>query len=223
MSGIEITARRVGADREPVVIIDGFHPDPSVLLALAARRTFVQAVRHYPGVRAELPGDYMPTTRKVIASVLGDVFACRDRIDILDASFSVVTTPPTELSIMQRLPHVDSVRPDRYAMVHYLSDGDGTAFFRHRSTGFESIPEARSAEYFARLNDELRDLGPPPRSYLCDSGPLFERISLVEARMNRAVIYRSSLLHSGAIAPDAILSDDPARGRLTVTAFFDAA
>ncbi|MGC1469145.1 MAG: DUF6445 family protein, partial [Sphingorhabdus sp.] len=28
-------------------------------------------------------------------------------------------------------------------------------------------------------------------------------------------------LHSGAISPDAKLSADPARGRLTVTAFFD--
>ena len=41
----------------------------------------------------------------------------------------------------------------------------------------------------------------------------------VAAQPNRAVIYRSSLLHSGAIAPGAALGDDPARGRLTVTAF----
>jgi hypothetical protein len=33
------------------------------------------------------------------------------------------------------------------------------------------------------------------------------------------VIYRSALLHSGAIAPDAVLDSNPATGRLTVTAF----
>ena len=221
MSAIEITARRVGADGEPVVIIDGFHPDPDALVSAAVGRTFVQAERHYPGVRAELPDDYMLTTRKVIASVLGDVFACRKAIGVLDASFSLVTTPPSQLTMMQRLPHVDSVRSGRFALVHYLTDGDGTAFFRHRSTGFESISEARSTEYFARLNEELRNLGPPAVAYLCDSNPLFERISLVPAQTNRAVIYRSSLLHSGAISPDAGLSADPARGRLTATAFFD--
>lgn len=222
MSGLEITARRIGADGEPVVIIDGFHPDPDALIAAAASHTFVLAGRNYPGVRAELPDDYMLKTRKVIASVLGDVFACRNAIGVLDASFSLVTTPPSELTMMQRLPHVDSVRPGRFALVHYLTDGDGTAFFRHRSTGFESISEARSIEYFARLNEELRNFGPPAASYLCDSNPLFDRISLVLARKNRAVIFRSALLHSGAISPDAALNADPAHGRLTVTAFIDA-
>ena len=31
--------------------------------------------------------------------------------------------------------------------------------------------------------------------------------------------HRSALLHSGTIATDRVLSDDPMRGRLTVTAF----
>ncbi|MEE2917018.1 MAG: DUF6445 family protein, partial [Pseudomonadota bacterium] len=61
--------------------------------------------------------------------------------------------------------------------------------------------------------------GDPPPAYIADSTPLFERTALVAAQPNRAVIYRSSLLHSGAIAPGAALGDDPARGRLTVTAF----
>jgi hypothetical protein len=48
---------------------------------------------------------------------------------------------------------------------------------------------------------------------------LFERTALVDAAYNRALLYRSYVLHSGAIARDAVLSTDPAAGRLTITAF----
>jgi hypothetical protein len=37
---------------------------------------------------------------------------------------------------------------------------------------------------------------------------------------NRALLYRSSLLHSGEIADDVSLASDPQTGRLTITGFF---
>jgi hypothetical protein len=137
----------------------------------------------------------------------------------------MVTMPPDRLTIEQRLPHVDATSPGRIALIHYLSadDSDGTAFFRHRATGFETITAAREASYYSRLTAELHDTWAPPFAYMRDSTPLFERTTLIDARCNRALIYRSSLLHSGAISPDAALSPEPANGRLTVTAFLDAA
>lgn len=216
-----IVARRIGNERQPIAIVDGFHPEPSALHKIAASRAFVQAERHYPGVRAALPDDYMFAIQPVMATVLREVFACHGGLALLDASFSMVTTPPAALSIAQRLPHVDAVQPERIALVHFLTDGDGTAFFRHRSTSFETITEARAARYYQRLNEELRQFGSPAPSYIRESGPLFERIALVAARFNRAVIYRSALLHSGAISPDALLTDDQTQGRLTVTAFLE--
>jgi len=223
VSGPEITARRIGRERQPLVVIDGFAPDPDALRAAAAAARFEPAGRHYPGVRAPLPPDYMTRAQPLIATVLRDVFGCGRRARVLDASFSMVTRPPEALSLQQRLPHVDAVAPGRIALLHYLSPegGDGTAFFRHRATGFELIDEARSAPYLARLDAEVR-AAPPPAAYITDDTPLFERIDRVEARYNRAVIYRSGVLHSGAIAPGAELSADPARGRLTVTAFLEA-
>ena len=109
----------------------------------------------------------------------------------------------------------------RIALVHYLGeeDGDGTAFFRHRATGFETIDRDRSALYFPQLDAELRIGGMPAQAYVHEDTRLFERIAGVEARFNRAAIYPSALLHSGAIRPDARLDADPATGRLTVTAF----
>ena len=219
-----IVAKRIGIEQQPVVVVDGFHPDPDALRAAAAGAQFSAAHHHYPGIRAELPADYVAATRAVIAVVLRDVFGLREGVELIDSSFSIVTTPPGALTVAQRLPHVDAVDRNRIALVHYLShrDDGGTAFYRHRATGFETIDETRSADYFAALNREIAADGAPPPGYIHASTPHFERIGGVDASYNRAVIYRSAMLHSGAIPPAAPLRSDPASGRLTVTAFLAA-
>lgn len=217
----DIVARRIGGEGQPIAIVDGFHPDPDSLRAAALAAAFEPGRHHYPGIRAPLPADYFARVRRALAPVLREVLGAAGGVELLDASFSIVTTPPGALGVEQRLPHVDAVQPGRIALVHYLSEGDGTAFFRHRATGFETIDAARSLGYLAALNAELR-ADPPAAAYPFGDTALFERITHVEARYNRAVIYRSALLHSGAIAPGAVLDADPARGRLTVTAFLAA-
>lgn len=219
----DLRARRVGAEGQAVAVVDGFHPDPEGLRQAAAAARFGPAERHYPGVRAPLPPGYFASVRAALATVLRDVFGAGRDARLLDASFSVVTTPPAELTAQQRLPHVDAVEPGRIALVHYLmpDGGDGTAFFRHRATGFETLDARRSPAYFTALNRELADAAPPP-GYRAEGDALFERTAHVEARYNRAVIYRSAMLHSGAISPGAVLSADPLAGRLTVTAFLQA-
>ncbi len=217
-------ARRIGTEQQPIAIVDGFHPDPDALRGHAASLSFTAGRNHYPGIRAPLPDDYFRQVRVPLMAVLREVFGAA-RIDLLDASYAIVTTPPAQLESTQRLPHVDATEAGRIALVHYLSPegGDGTAFFRHRTTGFERVDAGRAPDYYARLNAELVEHGPPPPAYIDRSTPLFERVATVEARYNRAVIYRSALLHSGAIAAGAPLSPDPATGRLTVTAFLATA
>lgn len=223
----DIVARRIGKEQQPVVIVDGFHPDPDSLRAAAAATEFTSAQRHYPGVRATLPPDYFEQVRPVLVPVLRQVFG-HAAIDLLDASFSIVTTAPQNLELEQRLPHVDAVESGRIALVHYLTRDDGpaslggTAFYRHRATGFETIDAVRASRYYSELEAELRAGPMPEPAYLDGDTPLFERIATVDARFNRAVIYRSALLHSGAIPPGAALSPDSATGRLTVTAFLAA-
>ncbi|MDA4834850.1 DUF6445 family protein, partial [Enterobacter hormaechei] len=109
---------------------------------------------------------------------------------------------------------------DRIALVHYLGgeDDGGTAFYRHRATGFETIDATRAPIYLNAISAEVGN-APPPTAYVDGSTPLFEQISAVDARPNRAVVYRSALLHSGRIPPAASLSANPLTGRLTVTAF----
>lgn len=224
MTGAAISARGIGREGQPLITIDGFSPDPDALRAAALAADFECADQHYPGIRARLPDNYLRVQLPIMVRALREVFARYGKVDVIDASFSIVTTPPEALTVRQRLPHCDAFTPDRIALIHYLSPegGDGTAFFRHRSTGFETISESRRPVYFDSLHRELREGGHPPAGYIADDTPLFERVALAEARYNRALLYPSFLLHSGAIAPGAVLSPEPAVGRLTVTAFLSA-
>ncbi|RXD07593.1 hypothetical protein EQZ23_06190 [Sphingomonas sp. UV9] len=214
-----ITRQRIGNEAEPLIVIDGFASDPDALRGAAAQVPFGPAGAHYPGMCAQIPESYLQDQLPVVARGLGREFGSCRRIRVVDAQFSIVTISPGALEIRQRVPHVDAYGRDRIALIHYLSPThrDGTAFFRHRATGFETIDETRAPEFFARLGSEVEAM--PPEGYIAEDSALFERTALVEADYNRALLYRSYVLHSGAIARDAILSADPALGRLTVTAF----
>lgn len=220
MADRKVTNHHIGFENEPLVVIDGFAADPEALRADAIAQPYVPADHHYPGIRACLPERYLRDQLPVIARSLGRTFGPCRRIRVVDARFSIVTVAADALDTRQRLPHVDAYGGDRIALVHYLSPDDrgGTAFYRHRATGFETIDDVRAPTFFETLRGEVEVA--PPEGYIAADTDLFERTALVDARFNRALLYRSNVLHSGAIAPDAILSADPAVGRLTVTAFF---
>lgn len=223
MSAIEV--HRIGREQRPVMVIDDFVRDPDALRTAAVGGEFGPAAHHYPGIRGELPGGYLDEQLPAIEAALSEVSGEAPRLEVIDASFSIVTTPRDRLSINQRLPHCDAYDARRIALVHYLTpdDSDGTGFFRHRSTGFETVDAVRSAIYADQVDAELRYGGAPPPDYWTGDGALFERIFAVEAKYNRAIVYPSFLLHSGLIGADASLSPDPAIGRLTVTGFFSIA
>jgi hypothetical protein len=219
----DVTVMTIGQQNEPLVVIDDFSPDPTALREAALAASFVPARNTYPGVRAPLPACYWsPDRLDRLSAVLEQAFGLSGAIGMIDASFSMVSTPVDQLSVAQRLPHCDAFVPNQIALVHYLSPDclDGTAFYRHRSTGFETISEQCRQMYFAQVDFELRHLGMPPAGYIAGDTPMFERIASVEGWFNRALLYRGKHLHSGAIRPGTNLSDDAREGRLTVTAFF---
>jgi hypothetical protein len=221
MTGPRVTVHTLGAEREPVAVIENFAADPVALLAIAATSDFSAAGNHYPGLRAALPPAYLADQRGLLATVLHEVFGTGDRLRVLDAGFAIVTTPAAALSLVQRLPHVDALEPGRLALIHYLVPGGttGTGFYRHRTTGFETVDAARAPPYFAALNADVRRHAPPP-AYLAGSTPLFEQTGSFDGVFNRALLYRGRMLHSGIIAPGGPGSADPANARLTITGFF---
>lgn len=217
-----VRVESIGVEAQPLVILDDFAPDADGLRRFAQAADFSPALNHFPGARAALPADYLAIQLPVIAAAAAEAFGRAGPVRVVDASFSIVSTPASALSIPQRLPHIDAFTEDRIALVHYLSPegGDGTAFFRHRSTGFETVDDTRRDLFFRHLDLELRHGGVPPSEYVLGDTPLFECIRTEPARYNRALLYRSWNLHSGAISRENALSADPVAGRLTITGFF---
>lgn len=211
----------IGAEAQPLVVLDDFSVDPDALRSFAIDAAFEPARNHYPGVRAALPETYLAAQLPVIAAAAAEAFGRRGPVQVIDASFSIVSTPADVLTVPQRLPHVDAFSVDRIALVHYLApdNDDGTSFFRHRATEFETVTEERRDVFFRHLDTQLRHGGAPPAGYASGDSALFECVHTADAVYNRALLYRSWNLHSGAIGAATNLSPDPREGRLTVTAF----
>lgn len=105
--------------------------------------------------------------------------------------------------------HSDGDGWGNYAMVLSLTKdipaGNGTAFWRHIATGKDRL---RVTDY-----DALMQVVPE-----WDDPSKFERWHVEEAKFNKAVFYRSELLHSRW--PFEAFGSTPEDGRLTLVAFF---
>jgi hypothetical protein len=212
--------RRVGSEGEPVMVIDGVLADAAALVDCAAASAFAPAhgpAGGYPGLRAPAPLDYVETVVRTLAAPIAEAFALgAARPARAECNFSLVTLAPDALVPAQRAPHIDTVDPWQFAILHYLCAPQfgGTSFFRHRVTGFETLSEARLADY-----DAVRAAEPDEPGYVVAGGRWFDAIGEVEAQSNRLVIYRSRLLHSGRILAPELLTADPRTGRLTANIF----
>lgn len=220
-----VTVHSMGNEREPVAVVENFASDPDILRHEAALKTFKCSSDYYPGLKAPVSETYLATQHALLAMVLREVFGIVGAVSVLDICYAMVTTPAGELTLQQCIPHVDGLEPDRIALIHYLVPAgcDGTAFYRHRLTQFETVDQARSQQYFASLNSDLRTHGHPPPTYLDGNSAIFERIGHFTGDYNRALIYRGRLLHCGAIGAGSSLPEAPETGRLTITGFFAAA
>ncbi|RYY29407.1 MAG: hypothetical protein EOP62_00785 [Sphingomonadales bacterium] len=213
----------IGNEREPLLQIDDLLLHPEQLAAYAATETsFVPAYGPdggYPGIRAPAPLDYVEAVVRGVDPLLRRAFDLgRAKLANAECNFSLVTLSPGELVAAQRIPHVDTTYGLQFAFLHYLCrpDQGGTAFYRHRATGFEALTPERAANYKSAREAEAGEETP---GYIAGDTPHFEQTGAVDASYNRLVIYRSRVLHSGRIPPDAELSEDPRKGRLTANIF----
>jgi hypothetical protein len=224
--GSPVRTLRVGREQHAVVVIDDLLREPRSLVEFAATRVefrrLKQDANFYPGVRAPVPQAYLATLYRAIQPLMHETFGFPTSGPIkADCSFSLTTLPPDRLNALQRLAHFDTVDPNQLAVLHYLCDPahGGTAFYRHRETGFEAVTDTRLATYLQTIERDLATNGPPPARYLTGSDERFEQIGSIDAKFNRVIIYRSQMLHSGNVQAGS-LCDDPRTGRLTANAFF---
>ncbi|MEO1730069.1 MAG: DUF6445 family protein [Pseudomonadota bacterium] len=217
----KVEVKRLGKDGEPLVIIDNFSGHVEQLRAMGCAATYEQAGVDYPGLRALADPSYLDLRRDVMMQAMGRVFGLSRSIQCEVAAFSLVTFAAGELSDRQCIPHHDHSDAGRVAIMHYL-DGPasgGTAFYRHRRTGFEAITQEREAAYAQGLEADRREFGSPPRRYPYGDDERYEMIEEVEAQPDRLILYRGRQLHSGVIPDPSALSADPQKGRLTINMF----
>lgn len=215
-----VTVHSVGHEGEPVVVIENFVANPAALVEQARRAPFERIGEFYPGPRAPAPGSYSDEAFSVLRPILTGIFGWRTHINFTRALYSIMTEPPERLQLAQCIPHVDSVSPGSLAVLHYLCDDPGgTGFYRHRSTGFETITHERQRSYLDQLQADFARLGTPPPGYIDGDTPVFEQIGRWPAVYNRALVYRGSLLHCAVVSEQTTLSGDVDAGRLTIASF----
>jgi hypothetical protein len=210
----------LGREGEPLLCLDGLMRDARQLADYAVQQGGFAPVHGpaggYPGVRAPAPLDYVGAVVRALDPVLRDAFGLQGvRLGRAECNFSLVTLGAAELVPSQRVPHIDTTDPLQFAFLHYLCGPEqgGTAFYRHRATGFEAITPEREAEYQA-----IRATEPDPApGYIAGDTPEFEQIAAIDAAFDRLLVYRSRQLHSGLVPGK--LSVDPRHGRLTANIF----
>jgi hypothetical protein len=216
-----VNVRQMGREGEPLVQIDGFSGMVHELLEAGYAAQYQYAGASYPGIRSWADPSYLDRRRPLMMQIMQQVFGFTKGVRMDASTYSLVTLGEEELHPLQRIPHYDHANGDVIAIMHYLMghESGGTAFYRHRRTGFETVTPDREDSYNAALAMDEQAYGMPPAKFCYGDTDWFELIDEVEAAPDRLVLYRGRQLHSGVIPDPSVLSSDPRQGRLTINMF----
>lgn len=212
----------IGHERTKIVRVENVLKDPERVRAAANGSEFAQINPHYPGIRAAVDQDFLQSLCEAVSELAATQLGVSTTKWQGQAWYSIVTQSPQSLAPIQTLPHFDGFDENQLAIMIYLNrtKHGGTAFFRHKSTGFERVFEARYPEYKTGLEADIKSSGLPPRRYISDGAPHFEKTSDFGAEYNSMILYPGTALHSGMIDNEQLLSANPLEGRLTINGFF---
>jgi hypothetical protein len=159
-----VSVRKMGREGEPLVIIDGFSGMTGELLEAGYAASYQHAGASYPGIRSWADPSYLDRRRDLMMQIMSRVFGFTKGVRLDASTFSLVTLGEHELHPLQRIPHYDHSSGEVIAIMHYLlgSESGGTAFYRHRRTGFETVTPDREDAYNAALAMDEREHCMPP-------------------------------------------------------------
>lgn len=221
----DIRMRRLAVGREQApLLVDNFVANADELVEEAAAQMFTERSRYYPGIRAKAPLTYQQLVLTRLRDALLECLGTQGgSLTFAMCHYSLITTPASKLEAPQRIPHVDSLASNGLATIHYLfkTDLGGTAFYRHRKTGFEIIDESRNETYFRSLRDEAAHPHALGAGYINGDTDLFEQIAKQDGVFNRMLVYRRNSLHSGCIDASFVPDPNPLTGRLSINSFID--
>lgn len=212
----------IGREGAPLLVVDNLAGNPEDLVELAATKMFATTHPFYPGMRAKAPLTYQRFILETLRPDIDMAFGVADlTLRFSECSFSLVMTPPEKLVYLQRIPHVDSYLNDELAMIHYLfhANHGGTAFYRHRATGYEYVDEGRRLDYLSHIDFEQAGPNSPPAAYIDGDTPLYERVGSQDGVFNRLLMYRRTSLHSPCIGSAFVPDQNPRTGRLSINGF----
>lgn len=219
----KVSLRRLGLEKNPLLIIDDVLANAEALVDIAAKSQFgAPDDTYYPGFNAPLPRAYFEVLLCTLRPSFERAFGIGgDTALIAHGFFALATTPFEDFTPYQKIPHYDQMHSDHLACVHYLNhqETQGTGFFRHKATGFESINPTRRDLYLDLIRSELMESEPLLTQFCGLQTPNFEMIDQVDMVFNRMLIYPSHVLHCALFA-DVDLNADPRVGRLTANTFY---
>ena len=212
----------IGREQAPLLVIDNVVANADDLLELAAGKILSDDTTYFPGVRAKAPLSYQRFILEQFHGLFVEYFGLTGvTLRFTACHFSLVTTPPERLKHLQRIPHVDSAAGNELAFVHYLFKNDlgGTAFYRHRSTGFEVVDYSRKLHYFEEVERENNGPNKAPPEYINGDTPLYEQVGRQDGVFNRMLVYRRNSLHSASLRRDFVADANPRTGRISINGF----
>lgn len=210
-----------GEEAQPLLQVDGALADLELVRGIATRHSYRPIGPFYPGIRAPVSARIALPLVAPLLPCMRELFALEREPEYLECFLSLVTKAPGELAPIQRLPHFDGTEPGRLAVLLFLShdEAGGTAFYRQRSTGFESVDDARYDRYLSELEKSTQAHGLPTAGYISDDSPIFAQALKVDGVANRLIAYRGNTLHCAALADSFTPDPDPRSGRLTLNLF----
>lgn len=219
---LQIQKLTIGREQAPLIVIDNLVANAEELVDIAAAKLFADVVSYYPGIRSKVPLTFQRFIIEQLRDVFGSYFGLNAAaLRFTGCHFSLVTTPPEKLDYLQLIPHIDSSSGRELAFIHYLfkTDLGGTAFYRHRATGFEYVDDARKAEYWRIVDEEKAGPDRATDGYISGDTPLYEQVGRQEGVFNRMLIYRRNSLHSGSLGRNFVPDPNPRTGRLSINGF----
>ena len=179
----------IGKEQTPVLVVDKFWQTSELLGDLVA---------------AGMEGSCYDALQKRVSAVFARQLALLLQQHLGVAAVRLV---PDELRLAmasdsagEQLPLAQSGVGGRYQLISFMSRNqrDGVGFYRHRSTGFETIGQPQQARYSQALR--VPRIARRHSSAGVDQGSneLFESTHYIPAWDNRAVIFPANVLHSTA-------------------------
>ena len=221
LSAISYHVERFGVEQEPILVIDNYTESIGRLLRRAHAASYKATSAYYPGVQAPEDSNYLGMRGADLMHLMRTIFDVKGSIEIESCNYALVCRPRDKLESAQCLPHFDANDPLLFASVHYIQahESAGTAFYKHRKTGFETITENRKDIYKEALQNDFAQYGPPPKNYFYGSDERYEKIGEISAKPDRLILYRGCTLHSGCISEHVTLTPDKDKARITLNSF----